>query len=70
MFQGKIRALKGFVPPIELQKEFVAFVEQVDKSQFWGNDMQDQAEYYISNREFLEMICRIGQNTTYQIAIL
>ena len=32
LFQGKIAKLKGFVPPIELQKEFVSFVEQVDKS--------------------------------------
>ena len=34
LFQGKIKALKGFVPPIELQDEFVSFVEQVDKSKF------------------------------------
>ena len=32
LFQGKIKALKGFVPPIELQDEFEAFVHQVDKS--------------------------------------
>lgn len=32
LFQGKIKALKGFVPPIELQNEFVNFVHQVDKS--------------------------------------
>ena len=34
LFQGKIKALKGFVPPIELQDEFEAFVHQVDKSKF------------------------------------
>ena len=32
LFQGKIKALKGFVPPIELQNEFLMFVKQVDKS--------------------------------------
>ena len=32
LFQGKIAELKGFVPPLELQKKFVDFVEQVDKS--------------------------------------
>lgn len=32
LFQGKIKALKGFVPPIELQNEFLVFVNQVDKS--------------------------------------
>ena len=34
LFQGKIAELKGFVPPLELQKKFVDFVEQVDKSKF------------------------------------
>ena len=32
LFQGKIKVLKGFVPPIELQNEFVMFVAQIDKS--------------------------------------
>ena len=32
LFQGKIAKLKGFVPPIELQNDFLAFVRQVDKS--------------------------------------
>ncbi len=32
LFQGKIAKLKGFVPPIELQDEFLGFVKQVDKS--------------------------------------
>ena len=32
LFQGKMKELKGFVPPIELQKEFLLFVKQVDKS--------------------------------------
>lgn len=34
LFQGKIKELKGFVPPIELQKEFLLFVNQVTKSKF------------------------------------
>ncbi len=32
LFQGKIKALKGFVPPMELQKQFAVFAAQVDKS--------------------------------------
>ena len=32
LFQGKIRALKGFIPPIELQNQFADFVRAVDKS--------------------------------------
>lgn len=31
---GEIKKTKIFLPPMELQKEFVAFVEQVDKSKF------------------------------------
>ena len=32
LFQGKIKALNGFVPPMELQQQFAAFSSQVDKS--------------------------------------
>lgn len=32
LFQGKIKKLKGFLPPIELQDQFADFVRQVDKS--------------------------------------
>lgn len=32
LFQGKIAKLRGFVPPRELQDEFLVFVKQVDKS--------------------------------------
>ena len=32
LFQGKIARLEGFVPPIDLQQQFAAFVCQVDKS--------------------------------------
>ena len=32
LFQGKIKTLKGVVPPLELQNEFVMFVGQVNKS--------------------------------------
>ena len=34
LFQGKIRKLHGYVPPMEFQQEFVAFVEQTNKSKF------------------------------------
>ena len=36
LFQGKIKALKGFVPPMDLQNEFLAFVKQVDKSKHFS----------------------------------
>ena len=32
LFQGEIRKLRGYVPPLELQEQFAAFVEQTDKS--------------------------------------
>ena len=32
LFQGMIKKLKGFLPPIELQQQFADFVQQVDKS--------------------------------------
>lgn len=32
LFRGKIRTLKGFVPPIEMQNEFSVFVHKIDKS--------------------------------------
>ncbi len=34
LFQGKIAELKGFVPPLALQQQFAAFVQQIDKSKF------------------------------------
>ena len=32
LFQGKIKKLEAMVPPVDLQKEFLEFVEQSDKS--------------------------------------
>ena len=32
LFQGKIKTLNGFVPPIELQNQFADFVKRIDKS--------------------------------------
>ena len=34
LFQGKIRKLHGYVPPMELQNQFAAFIEQTDKLKF------------------------------------
>ena len=37
LFQGKIRKLHGYVPPIELQQQFASFVEQTDKSKYYSS---------------------------------
>jgi len=44
LFQGKIRRLKGFVPPLALQREFAAFVEKVDKLAFAVRKSLESAE--------------------------
>ena len=44
LFQGKIRKLHGYVPPIELQNQFAAFVEQTDKSKLAIQKSLDQLE--------------------------
>ena len=36
LFQSKIRNMRGYVPPMELQEQFAAFVEQTDKSKLCG----------------------------------
>ena len=36
LFQGKIRKLRGYVPPMELQNQFAAFIVQTDKSKLCG----------------------------------
>lgn len=32
LFQGKIKSLKGVIPPLELQNQFASFVQEIDKS--------------------------------------
>lgn len=44
LFQGKIRRLHGYVPPIELQNQFAAFVEQTDKSKLTVQKSLDKLE--------------------------
>lgn len=44
LFQGKIRKLRGYVPPMELQEQFAAFVEQTDKSKFAVQQALDKAQ--------------------------
>ena len=44
LFQGKIRALKGFAPPIELQNEFEVFARQVDKSKLLVQKSLDETQ--------------------------
>ena len=44
LFQGKIAKLKGFMPPIELQNQFVSFVKQVDKSKEVVQKALDEAQ--------------------------
>ena len=44
LFQGKIRKLRGYVPPLELQEQFAAFVEQTDKSKVVVQKALDEAQ--------------------------
>ena len=44
LFQGKIRKLRGYVPPMELQEQFAAFVEQTDKSKAVIQKALDEAQ--------------------------
>lgn len=44
LFQGKIRKLRGYVPPLELQEQFAAFVEQTDKSKVAVQKSLDEAQ--------------------------
>ena len=44
LFQGKIKKLHGFVPPIELQNQLAAFVEQTDKSKLAVQQSLDKLE--------------------------
>ncbi len=44
LFQGKIRKLHGYVPPIELQNQFAAFVKQTDKSKLTIQQSLDKLE--------------------------
>ena len=37
LFQGKIKLLKGVVPPLELQNQFASFVQEIDKSRLLSN---------------------------------
>ena len=37
LFQGKIKSLKGVVPPLELQNQFASFVQEIDKSRLLSN---------------------------------
>ena len=53
LFQGKIKALKGFVPPIELQKQFADFVNQVDKSKVIDTNIIPEGGFYYGNKFFI-----------------
>ena len=44
LFQGKIAKLKGFVPPRNLQDEFLTFVAQIDKSKVEVQKALDEAQ--------------------------
>ena len=37
LFQGKIKQLTAIIPPIELQNDFLNFVQQTDKSKYRGH---------------------------------
>ena len=44
LFQGKIRKLHGYIPPIELQCEFADFVQQINKSKVVVQQALDEAQ--------------------------
>lgn len=44
LFQGKIRKLHGYVPPIELQEHFAAFVQRIAKSKAAVQKALDQTQ--------------------------
>ena len=44
LFQGKIAKLTGFVPPMEIQEQFVAFVSLLDKSKVVVQKALDKAQ--------------------------
>ena len=44
LFQGKIAKLRGFVPPRELQDEFLVFAKQVDKSKVAVQKALDESQ--------------------------
>ena len=44
LFQGKIRKLHGYVPPMELQNQFAAFIEQTDKLKFEVKEALEKLE--------------------------
>ena len=59
LFQGKIRKLRGYVPPMELQEQFAAFVEQTDKSKF----------YIVQMQILLRLIIRAIQQKTTEVLL-
>ena len=44
LFQGKISKLQGFIPPKELQKQFVSIIEKIDKSKLAIQKSLDELE--------------------------
>ena len=44
LFQGKIKELRGVIPPLELQNEFADFVHQVNKSKVVVQKALDEAQ--------------------------
>ena len=45
LFQGKIKKLKGFVPPLQLQTQFAQYVETVETSKTKIKELQSRIEY-------------------------
>ena len=46
LFQGKIRKLHGYIPPIELQCEFADFVQQINKSKLSVHQSLEKLETF------------------------
>ncbi|WP_270422192.1 restriction endonuclease subunit S [Catenibacterium mitsuokai] len=54
LFQGKIKSLKGVVPPLELQNQFASFVQEIDKSRLLNICLKSLVESVLKIRIFSE----------------
>lgn len=56
LFQGKIRKLYGYVPPLELQQQFASFVSKTDKSKLVMQNALKIIIKFIKNYEYSSIV--------------